>query len=273
MYTKILGRDVEVNARSPHIWNTLSKMLGIDCQMRRQNTSQNELQSELENFRQDPQFHGVLLAAPLKEKALQILQSFGHTKIGNLDSINLIYKSDDGIQTTSTDGFGALASLGLNQPSCNFLIFGYGGTSKSIINAITHSSLTQKITVATRQSKIRESHNAQFKFIEYKEINEYLPNANVIINATNLGNSQFPNLSPINQATMKKVSTTARLLDVNYSASGTTTFLELGKSEGITGIDGSEMNLMQALYAFKITHPTTNLTLEELKILYANKDV
>jgi len=264
MFTKILGANVEIQARSPLIWNTLYQKLGIDSHMFRKNELGEGLGDEIIRFIKDEDYRAILLAAPLKELAVEHLSEMGYGPNFNLKSINLIYKVRNDIHCVSTDGFGALASLGLESGKNEFIIFGFGGTSKSIINAIERENIAHHLTIVTRQSSNLVNWKLPHKYISYKAISEDLSKADVLINATSLGNSKDANRSPLSESEFKKVRHGARLLDVNYTKTGATTYLEYGRRLGLKGIDGSLMNLMQALFAFKLAHPNVSQTIEEL---------
>jgi shikimate 5-dehydrogenase len=263
MYTKIIGHDVEMNARSPLIWNQLYKKLGINCQMLRKNTSQEEFEKEIRGCLLDPEFRGMLLAAPLKEIIFDLANLLGFRVDGSIKSINVIHKTVSGFAATSTDGYGALASLELADAKCNFLILGYGGTSKSIINAIVQNTQYGKLVVATRELNIH-SENQLVQFISYKEINHFMRDTNVLINATVLGNPTYPSKSPLTLDSMRNCESNTVILDVNYNSTGTTGFIENARLVGLDGIDGRRMNLMQALCAFGLVHSEIKLTVNEL---------
>ena len=267
MFTKILGANVEIQARSPLIWNTLYEKLGIDSNMFRKNELGEGLGGEITQFIMDKDYRAILLAAPLKELALKHLSEMGYCSSSNLISINLIYKVRDDIHCVSTDGFGALASLGLGSGKKDFIVFGFGGTSKSIINAIERENLATHLTIVTRQSSNLIKWNLPHKYSPYEEISEDLSKADILINATSLGNSKDANRSPLSESEFNQVRHGARLLDVNYTMSRSTKFLEYGRRFGLKGIDGSLMNLMQALFALKLAHPEVTQTVEELRNL------
>ena len=124
-----------------------------------------------------------------------------------------------------------------------------------------------KIIVVTRQEIYNESRNENLSFVTYESISEYLNNVDVVINATILGNSAHLNQSPIKFETFAKMKKSAKLLDVNYNDTRETAFINFGKSLGLLGLDGMQMNLMQALYAFKLSNPEVEKTLDELASL------
>jgi len=273
MFSKIIGHQVEERARSPLIWNYLFNALNIDSVMKRQNVKQAELSAEISNFLNTPDYQSILLAAPLKESAVRILSQHGMDVSKNLQSINLIYKTFDGVCATSTDGYGALESIGKMQEKSTYLILGYGGTSKSILNALLDSMNYSRIFIATRKSNLRKIEERHIQFLEYNEIYKYVGEVDVIINATTLGNSDNLDKSPINQEIFSQVRLQTKLLDVNYTESGSTPFLSHAKDFGINGIDGKLMNLMQAIYAFKLCHPKISRTLVELVDIWETQNV
>lgn len=264
MYSKIIGHQVEERARSPLIWNELFVKLNIESEMKRQNLNEDELFAEIHNFVCTSEYQSILLAAPLKSAAVKILKGADLHADNDLESINLIYKINGGIRATSTDGFGAINSLGITEGKYSFLIMGHGGTSKSIINTILSSINYHRIIVATRRPIPNVLEAFPLEFITYDSIEKYLPEVNVIINATTLGNSDNLNSSPINEEKFTKIGKTTKLLDVNYNDTRTTKFLDIGKKFGISGIDGRHMNLMQALYAFKLSNPKLTQSVDEL---------
>lgn len=273
MFSKIIGHQVEERARSPLIWNYLFNALNIDGVMQRQNVEQGELSAEISNFLNTPDYQSILLAAPLKESAVRILSHHGINISGNLQSINLIFKTNDGVCATSTDGHGALASIGKLREKSTYLILGYGGTSKSIVNALIDSRDFSRILIATRKSNLRKIEEMSIQFLDYNEIHKYVGGADVIINATTLGNSDNLDKSPFHQEIFSQVRIQTKLLDVNYNETGSTPFLSYAKEFGINGIDGKLMNLMQAIYAFKVSNPKISKTLNELVDIWETQSV
>ncbi len=263
-YSKIIGHQVEERARSPLIWNHLYKQLKIESEMRRLNLQDTELKGEISEFIHHPDYRSILVAAPLKGLAVQVLKELGRNIFYDLNSINLIYKTENVIRATSTDGFGALASMGISNSSNQFLILGYGGTARSIINAIKVSNKDSTIKVATRQPKEIRSKAISIEFIEYEDLPNQLSLIDVIINATTLGNADNLNLSPVDPQIFTNAPKSIKLMDVNYNDSGTTAFLEYGKNHGLEGTDGRLMNLYQALYAFKLSNPDVDESLQDL---------
>ena len=264
MYSKIIGHQVEERARSPLIWNHLYKLLKIESEMKKLNLNEDKLQEEITEFIQNPEYRSILLAAPLKGLAARVLNELGQNVFGDLESINLIYKTQNVIRATSTDGFGAMAAMGISNSSNRFLILGYGATSKSIINAIQLSNKDSIVKVATRRPTIGNSQNIPIEFIAYEDLPNHLSVTDVIINATTLGNADNLLSSPVGPDLFANAPKSIKLMDVNYNQMGTTTFLENGKNHGLDGIDGRPMNLYQALYAFKLTNPNIDETLEDL---------
>jgi shikimate 5-dehydrogenase len=264
MYSKIIGHQVEERARSPLIWNHLYNRLEIESEMKKLNLNEDKLQAEITEFIQNPEYRSILLAAPLKGLAVRVLRELGQNIFDDLDSINLIYKTKNVIRATSTDGFGAMASLGISNSSNHFLILGYGGTSKSIINAIQLSNKDSTIKVATRRPIAGKSQVIPIEFIDYEDLPNHLSVTDVIINATTLGNADNLLSSPVGSDIFAKAPKSIKLMDVNYNDTGTTTFLEYGKNHGLNGTDGRPMNLYQALYAFKLTNPNIDESLEDL---------
>jgi shikimate 5-dehydrogenase len=266
MFSQIIGSNVFGNAKSPGIWNKLYKNLNIDCEMMAVNKEKHELKNFLkEIIFAHSELKALLIAAPYKEYMAQLASTMGCQGAENLESINLIYRKGLDFHATSTDGFGAIKSLDLDSKPKTFLILGFGGTSKSIINAVQDQINGSTIYVATRNKNPKLNVNEGVNFIEYNEISSKISNVDILINATVFGNKEFPNESPI--SSLPNHGNDLLALDVNYNDSGTTSFVNICRGYGYNAKDGSEMNLLQAVYAFSLCHDTKGLTIKELSTI------
>lgn len=260
----ILGENVESAARSPYIWNKLYKLTSQNAAMTAINTNKLQFIEHLNRIIAEENFRAVLFAAPLKEMAYQFSIVNKYEIKANLESINLIFESNGYYHGVSTDGYGAIRSLNLSDEQRNILILGYGGTSKSIVHAMLEAFKNLKILIASRSS-VTEDDN--IKIIRYPVPKELLKTADVIINATVLGSAKYPNMSPLSVDEMAEVNKKCLVFDVNYNSSGETEFTKIARNFSLNTLDGKEMNLMQALYAFKISNPECHLSIDKLKLL------
>ena len=102
-----------------------------------------------------------------------------------------------------------------------------------------------------------------FNFNIYKNTEDIILDAELIINCTSLGKDGSSEESPVPYELLKKVDENCLIFDVNYINSPSKLLRDADKL-GLNYIDGSRMNIMQAVIAFSTAN---NLIGEEERVL------
>ena len=253
-YTVIIGSNPSKTARSPVLWNYFFKKTKQDLEMIPIDTTKKNIKKILSVLAEDKKFKGGCVAVPFKEIIFKELYKKNSVdkitkKIG---SVNCLYKKNDKIFGTNTDGDAGLRVFKkkfghLKNKKC--LILGFGGAGKAI-SAYFDSYLNTKIMISNRTNlskKILKKNNIEF--IKWNKISDVIPKIDIIINCTSLGFNKNKQ-SPLNSNTFKMTKKNAYFFDVIYNPLETT-FLKLAKLKSKNIINGLEMNKLQAILAIK----------------------
>ncbi len=253
-YTVIIGSNPSKTARSPVLWNYFFKKTKQDLEMVPIDTTKKNIKKILNVLAKDKKFKGGCVAVPFKEIIFKLLLKKNSVdkitkKIG---SVNCLYKKDNKIFGTNTDGDAGLRVFQkkfrqTKNKKC--LILGFGGAGKAI-SAYFNSYLNTKIMISNRTNlskKIIKKNNIEF--IKWNKIPSVISKTDIIINCTSLGFNKNKQ-SPINSNMFKIIKKNSYFFDVIYNPLETT-FLKLAKLKSNNIINGLEMNKLQAILAIK----------------------
>lgn len=265
-FTAIIGASPSKGARSPLLWNAVYQEQGINCEMLPLDVSASQLPSLLSWLDSNANFLGGAVAVPYKEAVAQWL------KTERLDSsaqgilaVNALSRSDSGqLIGANTDGLAAaklLNELGLCRTD-RVLMFGFGGAAKAVAKSILPN--VASLTVATRSfdtpMSMSLARQLGITLINPLDCDETLKQVTVLINGTVLGSApDHVNATPLPANATKLAQRVKLAFDVVYQPENTA-FLQ-SMPAGITRNNGSQMNLLQAVYGFHLAHKTLSLEL------------
>jgi shikimate dehydrogenase len=198
---------------------------------------------------------GANVTIPFKEAVISHLDQVDDHAVW-LGSVNTIYRKDEKIYGTSTDGEGFLRSLGSLRRSLKGstgILLGAGGAAKAVAGALAGSEVN-KFFIANRSSqrskelaKIVKNRYPQLEInvISFKESEKLLPRVDWVIQATSLGlNPDDP--SPIS---LKNASSQTWVVELIYNRS--TVFLTGAIKKRLRSVGGLGMLLHQGALAFE----------------------
>ena len=198
---------------------------------------------------------GANVTIPFKEAVISHLDQVDDHAVW-LGSVNTIYRKDEKIYGTSTDGEGFLRSLGSLRRSLKGstgILLGAGGAAKAVAGALAGSEVN-KFFIANRSSqrskelaKIVKNRYPQLEInvISFKESEKLLPRVDWVIQATSLGlNPGDP--SPIS---LKNASSQTWVVELIYNRS--TVFLTGAIKKRLRSVGGLGMLLHQGALAFE----------------------
>ena len=260
MYSAIIGLNPSKGARSPIIWNTLYKALGIDCKMISVDcANEQEFRDKLNKMIMDEDFVGGSIAAPYKTKALQMVE--GESKdlyIGG--AINNIYREKNYFKAANTDVLACYTELNkltdVNNLR-NILILGFGGTGKPI-STYMRNRLDSKIAIYVAKrgddnDKLFEEENIHR--VKWEDRYNFEEKSDLIINCTSLGDMNNKDKNPM---ILKYTRNTNKYYyDVIYQPEETLFLKQI--SEKRSKMNGLGMNRLQALIGFAKCHPGNSL--------------
>jgi len=274
-YAAIIGSDVSKGARSPLLWNAAFSANEFDTQMLAFDVSEENLPTLVENLESDSMYIGGAVAVPYKESIAQLLGNNISPESSVIGAINCLFRGSDGrLIGTNTDGEGAIRSLEsvvgeLNGKSIS--IIGVGGTGKAVAAyAKTAIGATGKLMLANRTpDKLAEiSERLEAILLPWPVPQDGLHESDIVINCSSAGAGEQAASTPFEKPGSIDYAETRELLnalgpetlvfDVIYDPSPTC-LLKIAEEVGLKTLDGSKMNLEQAVLAFAhATHGKVN---------------
>lgn len=201
--------------------------------------------AEFPAFIKNTQFDGLNVTIPHKQTVMQYLDELDETaaEIGAVNVIRFTRANETvRLKGYNTDAIGFENSISpfLKEEHRKALILGTGGASKAIDYVLRKKGL--KTTFVSRHSM---EGVLTYEELTPEILNEYL----VVVNCTPLG--MFPEVDACPDIPYQALSEKHLLYDVIYKPD-ITLFLEKGKTQGATVINGLEMLWGQAAAAWKI---------------------
>ncbi len=191
----------------------------------------------------NPNIVGMNVTIPYKQSIMQYMDAIDETaaEIGAVNTITV--SKDKKLKGYNTDYFGFQKSILplLKSHHKNALILGTGGASKAIAYALKNLDISFEYVSRTKRKGVLHTYNSLTEAI----INKF----QIIINCTPLGT--FPEIDLHPDIPYEGITDSHLLYDLIYNPSETK-FLKLGKSQGASICNGSDMLKFQAEKAWEI---------------------
>ena len=268
-YAAIIGLNPSKGARSPKLWNKAyerlnqkTRMVCIDI------NDESKVASKIKDLEKDPHFIGGCIAFPYKET---IFHCLGNHKIEPtsrpIGAINCLYRSEDNhLMGTNTDGSAALSSflsmIHKEKAPKSILIAGLGGAGKAVASFFSSYCINKgiKLYCVSRQNNEEFAKQIKAKWIPWNNLENSLNNVEAFVNCTLIGTGKLIDSSPIDIS--QNYLNLNYIYDIVYDPP-VTPLLNYAKSKSILFKNGLEMNLLQAVKAFKFVN---NLNTDEAEI-------
>lgn len=258
----IIGAEPSKGARSPILWNSTYEKFKLAVRMIPFDVRHGGLNDLLEALNSDERCIGGAITAPFKE---QLFQTSASEKFGNeimqLGAANCLHRKNTGgaFDAKNTDVSAAVECLksivGPLQKK-NIIIFGFGGVGKPL--AIALDKIGASVCVSKRNHSLSEIKTyPKLNFVEWGEKLDKLSNQDIVINATDIGfgNSGKETQSPLSEDEILQLHPDVLVYDIVYSDAPTVLQRQI-KKMGAPFLNGSSMNLAQAVLAFKCCNST-----------------
>ena len=217
---------------------------------------EHNLSSVMKILDSDEYFIGGAVTAPFKEMVLEVQLGYKLSSAeSGLVSSNCIYRNAENmnLNACNTDVEAAIECLVKKSGDLKgqtVAILGFGGVGKPL--ALKMHSMGVDCTVFKRNAN--EGSNATYRFpiLDWKKIPESIFGFNIIINATTIGFSSDNTVSdqcPVEEVLIEQMSKDTIIYDLIYSHAQTK-LSEYANNAGVMFIDGSCMNLKQAILGF-----------------------
>ena len=227
------------------------------------------LNKEINNLIND-NFIGLNVTIPLKELAYDICEELSETS-KKLKAVNTLTFKKGKIIGNNTDSKGFINSIddktkNINIIKKNVLVVGAGGSARSIVHAL--NTMQANIIIANRTPDKVEtlSHDLEvnLKTHKFNEIQDLIPNLDMIVNTSSLGMAGNENLN----LNLKEARKNLYIYDLVYKPSQTN-LLKEAEINNLNYQNGLSMLVYQAAESFRIWHgmypEITNELIEILK--------
>jgi len=213
-----------------------------------------ELNKKIHNLINDD-FIGLNVTIPLKELAFNICEELSETS-KKLKAVNTLTFKNGKVIGNNTDPKGFINSINdktknTNIIKKNVLVVGAGGSARSIVYAL--NTMHAKIIIANRTPDKAKmlSHDLEvnLKTHKFNEIQDLVPNLDMIINSSSLGMHGNENLN----LNLKNAKKNLYIYDLVYKPSQTNLLRE-AKINNLNYQNGLAMLVHQAAESFRIWH-------------------
>lgn len=259
-YAAILGANPSKGARSPILWNAAFQAHGVDARMLALDVSADRLEPLLQTLEADPLFFGGAIAMPHKEAVARWLNDRVTPETQAIGAVNCLFRDDAGkLKGTNTDGEAALKSFEGTFGSLQgkaVLLLGPGGAGRAV-SAFFQEAVGSagRLFIAGRSTAAKEFvQSIGAYWVDWARRADQLPRVDVLVNCTSLGSGACASESPLTKGQMAALSNHAVVFDVIYQPTPTT-LLSIAFARGLQVLDGTAMNLEQAVLAYGYAVP------------------
>jgi len=267
-YSVIIGTKPSQGARSPKLWNKVYDFEQKKVRMIPLDVREENLRQLFDYLKEDKKCLGGAVAVPFKEKIFNFVKDNVKQEIKSIGAVNCFYRLNSSLFTgTNTDGEAALEPLrGYLTKNDNLTIglLGFGGAGKAI-SAFLLRDFKKKHQIQIFNRSIRNiggSENIGLDLLSLNKLDAYLPNFDLLINATSVGHIENISASLVPTKLLKKAKKKMLVYDIIYDPVETE-LLKNSAGIGLKTINGLRMNLIQAALAYNYTNPT-DLSMTEI---------
>ena len=221
------------------------------------------LSTLLSTLQREDSVCAVAVAAPYKTDVARWLGERVTPVASRSGSVNLLARGVDGLfDGYNTDGLGALAALREVTPlleSKRVLVLGFGGTGRAVVSALLGVLADCKaLVVANRSDSQRQwVKDVGAVPISWEDLDSEVSQFDVVINCTTVGWGAQAELSPLTTNQLSRLRHGTVVFDVVYQPVHTQ-LLQQAELCGLRCIGGGRMNLLQAVTAFMLAHPSAH---------------
>jgi len=254
-FAAILGASPSRGARSPVLWNAAFDAHGLAARMLPIDVTAERLDALLDELDAYPSFLGGAVTMPHKEAVARWLGSRMTPEAQAIGAINCLFRGADGrLHGTNTDGEGALRSFESRFGSVRdktVLLLGPGGAGKAVAAFFQRAAGPGgSLEIASRSSEAKiVAARLEAHAVAWSEVDSALGRCDVLINCTSVGSGFQVGQSPLSAPQIEKLPSRAVVFDIIYQPSPTA-LLAHALARGLPTLDGSGMNLEQAVLAY-----------------------
>jgi shikimate dehydrogenase len=171
-------------------------------------------------------------------------------------AVNTVWRTEQGWAGTNTDIQGFLAPLRTCQDWQTAVILGSGGAARAVVAACAELGFSRIAVVGRNQDKLSQFKQSwqnldQLTVHAWSDLEQLLPQTNLLVNATPIGMHPNSEQSPLAQPEIALLPAHALVYDLIYTPRPTL-LLRLAEQSGLAAIDGLEMLVQQGAAALEI---------------------
>ena len=254
----VIGCPIE-HTFSPAIHNTMAKTLNKDMIYEAFRVEKDNLESAIKGA-YSLGIKGLNVTVPHKVEVMKCLCDIDkRAKV--IGAVNTLKYTENGYVGYNTDIIGvyyAIKNKGFDVKGKTVLLLGAGGAGNAC-GVMAADNGAKMLYIANRTvskaDKLAESIRAEYPDTEIKTLSiddiYDIPNVDIVLNATVIGFGENKGLSPIKDTGFYKAKGVEMVFDAIYSP-WETQLLKDCRKEGITGINGFDMLVYQAVAAEEI---------------------
>ena len=262
-FAVIIGKNPSLNARSPVLWNAAFKAYNLNYAMVPIDVDLGNLEIVLRLLQQDKKCIGGAITIPYKSNVLNWLGESASEEAKNIKAINCIYRNKEGVfEGTNTDGEASLVAF-KNKfgefKNKRVMIMGSGGAGKAVIAYFTKELNNFNLYLTSRNKSYLNSDKKpkNIVWVDWQKKSLILNTIDVLINCTSIGFDRQTDITPLEDGDIRLLKKQSIVYDIIYNPKKTL-LLNLAKKNDLKIINGSEMNLLQAVLAFKYVVSTVD---------------
>ncbi|NER21829.1 MAG: shikimate dehydrogenase [Symploca sp. SIO1C2] len=260
--TKLLGviGDPVEHSLSPVMHNRAIASLGVDYVYLPLPIKPEDLAVAIAGFKAIG-LVGFNITIPHKQAIMPLLSEVSDIAQG-VGAVNTVYRTNSGWWGTNTDVAGFISPLqALNRDwsQTKVVVLGYGGAARAVVVGCTQLGCTKIHVIGRNPQKLSQFQQSwdstnlpvSINIHLWQQLPELISQADLLVNTTPVG--MYPDIdrSPVEEATIQRLSAKAIAYDLIYTPS-TTKFLQQAQQQGAVTLNGLEMLVQQGAAALKI---------------------
>jgi len=259
-FVAILGASPSRGARSPVLWNAAFEAHAMEAKMLPIDITAARLGDLLRELDANTRFLGGAIAMPHKEAIARWLGDRLTPQARAIGSVNCLFRDALGtLRATNTDGEGALRSFEARFGPVSgktVLLLGAGGAGKAVAAFFRDAVEPHgRLRLCSRsRAAVEVAARLRADWLEWSELDQGLAETDVVVNCTSVGTAEQIGQSPLTAAQLARLPAHAVVFDIIYQPSPTE-LLRLAQARGLRTLDGTDMNLEQAVLAYGYAAP------------------
>jgi shikimate dehydrogenase len=265
-YAAIIGENPSQGARSPKLWNAVFDDSELNYLMVPFDVTKDNINRLLDDLNSDKEFIGGAIAVPYKEVIAEWLGDNITPEAKKIGAVNCLFRDADGkLQGTNTDGEASLVTYEKKFgviTSKSVMILGAGGAGKSVASYFANSAKSTTI-ISRSEGDEKYADKIGAKWANWSDVDTLANDADVVINCTSIGFGDQGAQSPLSENQISSLKPSVVVFDIVYQPLKTK-FLQIAERQGLSVFNGLEMNMEQAVLAYKYAAEISK-TVEEIR--------